>query len=682
MTILVPAIVCFCCAVSCLSAPQTSSGGLPAKTFSLVQDAVFEVVIEKPAEDSTVYEKELDWDLIPFAIRNDKYYSIGTAFAVSKTELITAFHVINLGFESMVFDKYHIRDSQGKVYEIDKITGGSNEKDFLIFTVKGKTFDRFFQFERNYKAGDAVLSIGNALGEGVVIRNGLILGTVPEEDSGRWNLLKSSADGNPGNSGGPLVTPDGKVVAVVTALRENILYSTPIDVVLDSAKNALPYRNKFRFGHILLSNKLNSVFETEAPLPDTYAGVRKAIRAAYEPYYSGAMTALFKEAPEYLTGANNYYLLNSSLSSTFPEVSFVDPNDSNWKLTNFERKTYNLDDDGRLLHSAVGGINFYKIKKPASVSLEKSCTSPKYIMDLILNNIRTDRTLWGNNRYRILSLGEPSSTGNFRDFLGRTWITAHWVLGFDDDVQIMYILPLPNGPVVITTLQNSAFLKDYEWDLHKLCDHLFSAYHANFNEWGEFLSLEKYIPDFLKDMNFKWNGSEQSFSFKNSSLSINADKNVFDWSGNSEMFLAPSWYKQNNKLEHGVRKIILYRDQRGRESVYYYRNIKPDPRLGSNAMENWNDLAAEKFPFDGKAAISVKDNNGSIGAILKTSQSPSASRVLQGNVQGNLPSLLARPGESSSSDVLHSLYLSMENPQNEENLSRRFDALKDGIVIW
>jgi hypothetical protein len=292
--------------ITCLSAPKPSdSGVLPAKTFDLVQSAVFEVVLEKPAEDKVTYDREPDWNLIPFSVRNDKYYSIGTAFAISKTELITAFHVINLAFESMVLDKYYVRDLQGNIFEVDQVTGGSNEKDFLIFTVKGKTFDQFFQFEKDYKVGDTVFSIGNALGEGVVIRNGLILGSVPEEDSGRWNLLKSSADGNPGNSGGPLVTGDGKVVALVTALRENILYSTPAGVILDTGRTALEYRNKYRFGHLILSNNYNATFETRAPLPNSYTVVRRALRDAYIPFYDSAMTSLFKEAPEYLTGSGN-----------------------------------------------------------------------------------------------------------------------------------------------------------------------------------------------------------------------------------------------------------------------------------------------------------------------------------------------------------------------------------------
>jgi len=644
---------------ACTSAPQSSGPGLlsPA-TLSLVQNAVFEVVWDKPIEDPTVYEKNLDWDLVPFNIRNDKFWSIGTAFAISPTELVTAFHVINLSFESMVYPKYYIRDSKGNVYEVDQVTGASNEKDYLIFTVKGKTFDQFFEFTKNFKIGDTVFSIGNALGEGVVVRNGLILGTVPEEDSGRWNLLKSSADGNPGNSGGPLVTPDGKVVAVVSALRENILYSVPAEVVLGGSRSVLPYRFKHSFGHLILFSKtLNNTFEFQAKLPDTYTAARKSIREAYNSFYDNSMETLFKEAPEYLSGPNNAYLLYSSLSSTFPEFSFVDPDDDEWTLTNLNKskKSYPLDDDGRLYHYSIDGVNFYKIKRPLSISVEKISTDPKYIMDLILRNIRTERTLWRNNKYRILSYGEPSSGGSFRDTLGRTWLTAYWVIGFEDEVQIMYILPMPNGPVIVTTNPDTSFLRDYEWDLHKICDHLFAAYDGSFDEWNNFIALKQFIPDFLKDIRFAWKSGEESFSFSSGPWSINSDKQVFDWNARSELFLAPTWYKISGKLEFGIRKVILSRDQRDKESFILHRNIKPDPKLGTNVMENWNDLVAQKHPFDEKAVLVPKDNNGFIGTILKA----------------------RRPNP----DALFALYLSMENPENEENLSRRFRALKTGISI-
>jgi hypothetical protein len=252
-------------------------------------------------------------------------------------------------------------------------------------------------------------------------------------------------------------------------------------------------------------------------------------------------------------------------------------------------------------------------------------------------------------------LGAPTETGEYRDALGRTWIMADWVIGFNNEVLIMFILPLPDGPAVITTIQDSTELDVYKWDLKKTCDHIHIIYSASFSGWSDYLKMKNYVPDILKDFRFTWQKDSQSVSFSTGGISITADNNVFDWADTSELYLAPSWYKVGNNLQYGVRQFIMYRDVRGKEYSILAKRIKPDERMGSGSAESWNDLVAEKYPFDGKAAISVKDNTGSDGAILKAD----------------------RPND----DVRYSLYLSMENPNDEDSLNRRFNALRSGIKI-
>jgi hypothetical protein len=624
--------------------------------LNLASDAVFEVVLEKPEDEQIEYEEEINWDFVPYHIRSDKYDSIGTAFAISKTELMTAFHVME-----DEHDKYYVRDSQKNIYEVDMVTGGSKEKDYIIFTVKGKTFNKIFKFERKYNIGDPVFSIGNALGEGIVIRDGLVLGEIPEEDSGRWNRLKTSASSNPGNSGGPIVTPNGKVIALLTSRRENIVYSTPMDAILNDDQAVFLYREKNHYYHFLLANRLRNIFETKASLPDTYTNVSRSFHKALVQHYDVSLSTLFEKAPEYINGTNNDYLFNSSrysqttyLSSRDLYISYVDPDDNYWRLYNPEYYTYNMDDDGVLYQREYSDVFFYKIKKPKSVSLEKICTDPKYIMDTILQNKRTEREIW-YDKYRILSYGEPATTGLFKDSLGRTWINANWKIGFEDEILIMYILPLPDGPVIITTKEDSSLSYMYNWDLQKACDHIFPVYGANFDEWDNFFAFTQYIPDFLKDMRFNWNNKEQAFSLNFENISINANKQVFNWNNKSELLLFPFWYKRNNEPEFGVRKVVLCGDQRGKENIIIYRNIKPGQRLGTSYADNWNDLISEKFPFNQNPVISVRDNNGFMGSIIKAKK----------------PDL----------DICFSLYLSMENPQSEGDISRRFNAFKSGVII-
>jgi len=638
--------------LSCQSFPNFSRP-LNAELIKLVNDAVFEVVLEKPVDDPIVYEKEIDWKLVPFAVRNDKYYSIGTAFAISKTELITAFHVIELLEDN--YDKYFVRDSKGNIYEVDMITGGSKEKDYLIFTVKEKTFDKVFQFEKKFNIGDPVFSIGNALGEGIIIRDGLVLGTIPEEYDGLWNQLKTSASASPGNSGGPLVTPDGKVIALITSGKDNIVYSTPVDVILNDNRSVLLYKKRLNYSHPLLKNKLYNFFEMQTSLPDSHINISKLFREAYIKHYEDSMSVLFNEAPEYLGEQNSEYMLNSFYQLGDLEISYVDSGDDKWKYFDQLYNSYNLDDDGKLYYGKYSYVDLYRLKKPKSVTLEKIYTDPKYLMDIILKNKRTERDIWYYNKYRILSYGEPVSTGFYRDSLGRTWITANWEIGYNFNILIMYILPMPEGAIIMTSKQDKGSFHEYNWDLQKLCEHIFPIYQASFDEWNNFFTFTQYVPDFLKDIRFIWNSKEQVFSFNCGNISINADKQVFDWDNKSELRLYPSWYKQDNKFEFGVLKIKLCGDQRGKEYVNIYRNIKPDPKLDTSYIESWNDTILEKFPYNGKPVISNKDNTGFMGAIVKAKQ--------------------------PDPDVCFSLYLKMENPQSEEDINRRFNAFKNGVFI-
>ncbi|MDR1931659.1 MAG: serine protease [Spirochaetales bacterium] len=631
------------------------SSGLSQKVWRLAQSAVFEVLVKKPAENpSILYDKELDWSLVPYSIRTDAYYSIGTAFAISPAQLVTAFHVIDLGQESRVFPQYFIRDSQGKVTEVAQVIRASNERDFLVFTVKDRTFDTYFTLEKNFTAGAQVFSIGNALGEGIVVRGGLVLGTVPEEEEGRWNLLKSSADGNPGNSGGPLVTPDGRVVGVVIALRDNILYSLPAAALLEVSGDTLKYRKKLTYTHLLLANRLTHIFETETNLPAAYQEVRTALTEAFDKVYPEVMRDLFDAAPAFLNGPNNMHFLNSVVNTPFPEIAFVDKNDDQWKLSNLDVKTYSLPDDGSLMQTSISDFVFMKITRPKTTPLTELNANPEVLMNLILKGIKMERTLGSSGKYRILSYGAPESVTEYTDSLNRVWIRAHWLLAYEDSCLITYILPTPSGPAVIMTKLPTADLR-YEWDVEAICDHIQAAYRGDFDEWKEFLSTPKWVPRFLAGLRFEWNEKDAGLALHYPDVTIRAGSEVFDWTSKSALFLAPAYYFQEKRLEYGIRKTVIQRDIRGRDYAVLYKNVRPDARLGAKSEESWGDIVAAKYPFDEIPRLSSNDNTGFAGALLP----------------------LAR----SSDDIRYSLYLAMENPGSEDNIKNRLAALKDGIVV-
>ncbi|MFT4174313.1 MAG: trypsin-like peptidase domain-containing protein [Rhodocyclaceae bacterium] len=73
------------------------------------------------------------------------------------------------------------------------------------------------------QAGDEVVAVGHPFGIGPSVSAGVVSGLKrefrsPEGERTLSNLIQFDAAANPGNSGGPLVTMDGAVVGIVTAI--------------------------------------------------------------------------------------------------------------------------------------------------------------------------------------------------------------------------------------------------------------------------------------------------------------------------------------------------------------------------------------------------------------------------------------------------------------------------------
>ena len=73
------------------------------------------------------------------------------------------------------------------------------------------------------RPGDQVVAVGHPFGIGPSTSAGVVSGLRrefrdPEGKKTLTNLIQFDAAANPGNSGGPLVTMDGHVVGIVTAI--------------------------------------------------------------------------------------------------------------------------------------------------------------------------------------------------------------------------------------------------------------------------------------------------------------------------------------------------------------------------------------------------------------------------------------------------------------------------------
>jgi serine protease Do len=165
---------------------NAGAGALEAGVQQRIRAATFEVVQKKPDDGAVTYDRPLPLELIPYQQRIDKYRSIGTAFAIGGNRYVTASHVFQLGSGSQ-FGPPALRDAAGNVYDIDKVWKFSDREDFIEFSLRSEPKGvGTFEIGPPPALDDPVFAVGNALGEGVVIRDGVFTSETPEEEEGEW----------------------------------------------------------------------------------------------------------------------------------------------------------------------------------------------------------------------------------------------------------------------------------------------------------------------------------------------------------------------------------------------------------------------------------------------------------------------------------------------------------------
>jgi len=85
--------------------------------------------------------------------------------------------------------------------------------------------------------GETLYAIGNPVGIGQTVTSGIFSGR-------RENFIQTNAQINPGSSGGPLITKDGKVIGIITLKIvgekiEGLGFAIPIDIALKEFENHL-----------------------------------------------------------------------------------------------------------------------------------------------------------------------------------------------------------------------------------------------------------------------------------------------------------------------------------------------------------------------------------------------------------------------------------------------------------
>jgi S1-C subfamily serine protease len=610
---------------------------LNPKLLPNVEAATFEVVAAKPPKTLS-YAEPLPLDLLPYQQRTDKYHSIGTAFAIGKGRYVTAGHVLLTGLNSL-WGPPALRDNKGHVYAINKIEKFSYERDFVVFTVKGTPGKAALKINTHPALNQTVYAVGNALGTGIVIRDGLYTSNTPEQQNGRWKWLRFSAAASPGNSGGPLLDANGKVIGVVLmkSANENLNYALPIAQVLDAPDHLAEADKRISYGFDVFDDSLNNVFKTNFALPksldDFFAAFGKRLHA----YEDSQLKALLAKDPAHLFphGEGSEKLLHGiASSSTVPHLITRNSN-GQWTLTPHKFHKMRLADNGYL---ALGGYKHdivFRLRRPDSVSANAMFEHPKKLMDLLLKAGLFHRTI-GSDRIKVTSFGKPALATNHVDKWQRRWRIFQWAIPFGNGMLTVAALPVPDGYVGILSPGKATDQHDYLINTQALTDFIYANYGGSLAQWKSFLAQPERLPAQFGHIDIGIDYDDR-FAFASKPLRFTITPEVQPIKAKSKLNLAMTFFKDQGKVVWNVGAIRLAPRAHDGDMIGIIRNEAPSASMNDSYKANWAKLLNRRHPYDAVAFTS--DDRTKIRTVVgaPASAKPDTLYTVYYDVEGSKP---------------------------------------------
>lgn len=589
---------------------------LAKSVLETIQAATFEVVAKKPIRDSLRYEKSLPLELLPYAIRTDKYLPLGTAFAIAPNRFVTAAHVLGLHKESL-FTELSLRDRDGNVYPIDQIYKYSSRRDFVVLSAHGITARQALQVNEQPRLNEKVYAVGNAYGQGVVIRDGLYTSSTPEERDGAWKWIRFSAAASPGNSGGPLLDADGKVIGIVQAksANENLNFALPMAEVLGAPDKLGVVDSQLGYRIDNMPMTKTTIFRHDIPLPKPIGELRRQLVAFSEDDGSRLMNEMFRENRDAIfpNGRQAANVLHNSRYSTFFPAVIAMGDDGNWGIYKSEKiSKAEFDANGYLTTGELGNSLYFHLRLPENIKLHEIYSNSALLMDLFLKGVNYRRTV-GHERIKIVSMGKAHDEHVHTDAYQRKWLVKSWFIEFNDQKLVMIALPTPDGLIGALRIVSAGQRDNHLRDMKALTDFTYVSYYATLSRWQEFLAIKDLLPATFADIRMHF-GYGQEFRYESSRVALSYPAKLMKITPQSDLQLGFAFFRDGAKVVWDVGKIVMGEDKNSNAAYTVVRNIKPASHMGGDDQKNWEKIAHRAHPFDRTSYFT--DNQTVIGTLL------------------------------------------------------------------
>jgi hypothetical protein len=613
-----------------------------------IQAATFEVVQAKPTVDPLSYEKPLPLDLLPYQERNDKYYSIGTAFAIGNHRYVTAGHVLLAGMDSL-WGPPQLRDATGHVYPIDKIEKFSLGRDFVVFTLAGDPGKATLETNATPPLNSVVYAVGNALGTGVVIRDGLYTSDTPEEQDGLWKWMRFSAPASPGNSGGPLLDSRGKVIGIVLmkSPNENLNYALPISQVLDAPEGHAVVDSKSVYQLDIFQALQNGRWKADFALPLSLSDFYRDLQVSGDANSREQLQALLAKESSNLFprgDGSTRLLVQQTQIYTFPTLIVRDSN-GQWVRTGEARRHATLDSNGYVDIGQAGHTLLLHVRRPDQMDAALFYRDAKARMDLLARAGVFQRVVAGE-KITITSLGKPSFEATHTDRWQRPWQVSTWPFPHLNHQVVTYTLPVPDGCVMMLRMAPAAQVSGHRLDLDELTNFIHASYGGTLAQWTEYLH-DAALPAAFKQIHLQIDYGRR-FAYQSQRVTFSYTPAVQAIRPDSVLQLGFRFLLDHGQPDWDVGYIGVWKTSTNdnQDELTVQRQAMPPAGLDADMTSHWQTVSGRQYPYSGEARY--ENGTMNIGAVV----SPKA-----------------------AGDVLYTAHYSVDSNQTQAFMKKRLGLL-------